>query len=168
MKNNVIYKPIPGFENYVVTTEGKVFRSCNYITREINPFTKNGYTYVCLRNRDGIQKHKRVHRLVAEAFIPNPDNLPEVNHKDEDKTNNHVDNLEWCTPKENTNYGTRNQKISKAVSKAVIGYDGRGYEKHFNSMTEASNYIEGSSPSHIGDCCRGKRKTSGGLKWRFA
>ena len=163
------WKSIPYYDInpiYQISTLGRVKRITSDGERIIKPFRKHGYLYVGLC-KNGKQKHFRLNRLVAEAFIPNPDNLPAVNHKDEDKTNNQVNNLEWCTPKYNTNYGTRNQKISKAVSKAVIGYDDQGYEEYFNSMTEASNYIGVSSPSHIGDCCRGKRKTSGGLKWRF-
>ena len=158
------WKSIPDYDIdsiYQVSTLGRVKRITSDGERILKPFYKHGYSYIGLC-KNGKQKHFRLSRLVAEAFIPNPDN------KDEDKTKNQVDNLEWCTSKENTNYGTRNLKISKAVSKAVIGYDDRGYERYFNSMTEASNYIGGSSPSHIGNCCRGKRKTSGGLKWRFA
>lgn len=63
-------------------------------------------------SKDGCVKRYNVHRLVAQAFIPNPNNLPEINHLDEDKTNNCVDNLEWCTAKYNSNYGNRNKKIS--------------------------------------------------------
>ena len=75
--------------------------------------SRNGYPMVILVNHNK-RKTRNVHRLVAEAFIPNPNNLPQVNHKDENKTNNCVDNLEWCTQKYNLNYGTRNIKISKA------------------------------------------------------
>lgn len=162
------YRRIPGYENYAITTEGKVIRFFSTHYRELKPVSNKGYLRVCLRKSDGTQRNASVHRLVAEAFIPNPEDLPEINHKDEDKTNNRVDNLEWCTPKENANYGTRNYKISRGVSKAVIGYDDRGYERYFESMLEASRNIGGARSSHIGDCCRGKRKTSGGLKWRFA
>ena len=74
-------------------------------------FAGCGYKSVML-SKDGCVKRHNVHRLVAQAFIPNPNNLPEINHLDEDKTNNCVDNLEWCTPKYNSNYGNRNKKIS--------------------------------------------------------
>lgn len=163
------YKPISGFENYVVTVNGNVFRlKKDGNVRQLSPFCEYGYSLVCLRKSNGTQYKKRVHRLVAEAFIPNPDNLPYVNHMDENKANNRVDNLEWCTAKYNDNYGSRNDKVSKAVSKPVVGYDDRGYEMYFESITEASRYLKGANRSHISSCCKGKRKTTGGLKWRYA
>ena len=70
-----------------------------------------GYLFVHLTNGKGKLKNEKIHRLVAKAFIPNPDNLPEVNHIDENKYNNCVDNLEWCSVKYNRNYGTRYQRI---------------------------------------------------------
>lgn len=73
-----------------------------------------GYYTYCL-NADGRAKYFLAHRLVAQAFIPNPDELPEVNHKDEDKSNNCVSNLEWCSDKYNLNYGTRKDRICKSV-----------------------------------------------------
>lgn len=66
--------------------------------------------------KDGKRHYLRVHRLVAKTFIPNPDNLPEVNHKDEDKTNNSTDNLEWCTSHDNKVYGSRREKVARKVS----------------------------------------------------
>lgn len=74
--------------------------------------TQAGYTYVHLTAVNGKRKKERLHRLVAIAFLPNPLDLPQVNHKDENKENNRADNLEWCDAKYNCNYGTRNQKIS--------------------------------------------------------
>ena len=78
-----------------------------------------GYMYVNLR-KDGVTKQQYIHRLVAQAFIPNPNNLPEVNHKDEDKTNNNVKNLEWCDRKYNINYGTRTAKFYETVNSCNI------------------------------------------------
>ena len=134
---------------------------------------KNGYLVTGL-SKNGKQAYVRVHRLVAEAFIPNPNNYPQVNHKDENKENNNVDNLEWCTAKYNNNYGTRKEKASKSSK----GKYNKGLEKsiniirkkvlcittgkEFNSIIEASNFynIDNSSISSV---CKGKRKSCGKL-----
>lgn len=76
---------------------------------------KNGYFSVILR-KDNTNHQKYVHRLVAQAFIPNPDNLPEVNHKDENSENNHVDNLEWCNHRYNSNFGTVNSRKGNCLN----------------------------------------------------
>lgn len=108
---------IVGYEGlYYVTSWGNTWSKCKQIQRNNGTAwlgakrikqssSKQGYRCVCLR-KDGSSKVRYVHRLVAETFLPNPDNLPCVNHKDENGLNNHVDNLEWCTYKYNTNYGT--------------------------------------------------------------
>lgn len=75
---------------------------------------KNGYLVMTLR-ANGIKRVEKVHRLIAETFLSNSNNLPQVNHKDENKENNYVDNLEWCTQKYNINYGNRNKKVSNKL-----------------------------------------------------
>lgn len=115
-----IWKPVVGYEGlYEVSNLGRV-RSLNYngtgtkgtLSEATN---KCGYKYLVLCN-NGKRKHHLVHRLVAGAFLINPNNLPQVNHKDEHKDNNCIDNLEWCDNKYNNNYGTKNQwKRKKAV-----------------------------------------------------
>lgn len=86
---------IKDYPNYEITTSGKVLSSYKKGELLVPRISKNGYYYVNLYNENG-RKTKKIHRLVAETFIPNPDNLPQVNHKDGNKLNNHVDNLEWC------------------------------------------------------------------------
>lgn len=118
-----IWKPVKDFEGYYeVSDQGRVRSVDRFVLDKGGRLQfkkgtimkyrpdRQGYLVIALcRNRHYL--HKCVHTLVAEAFIPNPDNLPQVNHKDEDKSNNVVTNLEWCTSKYNANYGNRNQKV---------------------------------------------------------
>ena len=109
-----------------------------------------------------------VHRLVALAFLPNPDNLPQVNHKDENKTNNMVGNLEWCSKSYNINYGTRNERTAKANWKSIKQFTKDGFFlKEYPSMKEASRQT-GFYKSAISSCCKGKRKSAYGYIWRYA
>lgn len=105
-----VWKDIKGYEGlYQISNTGKVKGlKRNKVLKPI--LQRSGYYYVDLQ-----RKRRLVHRLVAEAFIDNPDNLPEVNHKDEDKVNNSVENLEWCDSKYNANYGTRNKRRGKPI-----------------------------------------------------
>ena len=118
-----IWKDIEGYEGrYKVSNKGRVYD--NKLDKFIG-YESLGYMCVALC-KDKKQKKCRVHRLVAQAFIPNPDNLPGINHKDENKTNNCVENLEWCTVKYNTNYGTSIQR-QKETKKRRIGRYNRIY-----------------------------------------
>lgn len=159
-------KVIPGFNNYMISSNGVVYRQTSTRLKPLKPVITRNYYRVCLRDND-IQKNIYVHRLVAEAFIDNPNNLPCVNHKDENKLNNDVSNLEWCTPKYNSNYGTMPNRISKLIGKPVIAYDKSGKEIMFKSMTEGANCIKGANITHISQCTKGKRKTSGGMMWKL-
>lgn len=111
-----VWKPVVGYESrYLVSNMGRVFSLIkDKMLRNVE--LKDGYHVVSLYDGKN-KKSVKVHRIVAIAFVPNPNNLPQVNHKDEDKSNNKVDNLEWCTPKYNSNFGTRTTRLSSALSK---------------------------------------------------
>lgn len=165
---NEIWKDIEGYEGlYQVSNLGRV-KSLNYSRTgkegilKPNP-TKRGYIIVELKS-----KPFQVHRLVAQAFIPNPNNLPQVNHIDENTSNNIVSNLEWCTAEYNSNYGTRNERIKQSLQKPVIQYNiNNEYINTFPSIIEAHK-LTGVDNHHISACCNNKRKTAGGYKWVFA
>ena len=167
---------------YKVSNLGKIL-SLNYKNTGkpglMNPGeTLNGYFQVVL-SKNGKTKKCSVHRLIAQTFIPNPDNLPEVNHKDEDKTNNFVflnedgtvnkekSNLEWKSPKGNCNHGTRNERIAKALSKRVLQLTLTGeLIKEWESTHECER--NGFNKGAVSRCCNGKLPHYKGFLWMFA
>ena len=108
----MILKTIEGYENYQVSDTGIVINKKT--GRVLKQREKKGYMEVYIFNK-GKRKMMLVHRLVAQAFIPNPNNYPQINHKDENSKNNNVDNLEWCTQKYNNNYGTYRERARKRM-----------------------------------------------------
>lgn len=172
---------------YKVSNLGRIL-SLNYRNTGkaelMNPSTNtDGYLQVRLR-KNGERKTCYVHRLVAETFIPNPENLPQVNHIDEDKTNNFVflnedgtvnkekSNLEWKSPKDNDNHGTRNERISKTQtngkqSKKVLQLSLSGeLIREWPSTMECGR--NGFSQSAVSRCCRGEKPQYKGYKWCYA
>ena len=171
---------------YQVSNLGRIL-SLNYNhtgkPKLMNPGTDtDGYFKVNLR-KNGETKTCYVHRLIAQTFIPNPENLPQVNHKDENKTNNFVflnedgtvnkekSNLEWKTPKENSNHGTRNERISKAntngkLSKPVLQLSLTGeLIREWPSTSECER--NGIDQGVVCRCCNGKQKTHKGFRWEY-
>ena len=159
-----IWKDIKNYEGlYQISNLGRV-KSLWYGREKIliPVKLKNGYLRVILC-KNGILKTYYVHRLVAEAFLDNPNNLPQVNHKDENKQNNNVENLEWCTNEYNINYGTRTERCSKKVYQYTID---NILIKKWNSIAECER--NGFKHSLIIYCCQGKRKTHKGFKWSYS
>lgn len=172
--------PVAGFEGlYEVSDQGRVKSlkrlvkrktKGDYIVKEriLKPFTRgDGYVFVPL-SKNGTRCTKSVHRLVAEAFIPNPDNLPEVNHKDENKSNNELGNLEWCDQEYNSNYGTSKVRLGDKVAKKVSAIDVHGrVVATFRSQSDAER-MTGISQSSISACINSVQSTAGGYSWKSA
>ena len=148
-------KDIKGYEGlYAVTSCGQVW---GYKRKKfLSPRLQNGYLRVVLC-KNGVTKDFFVQRIVAETFIPNPNSLPQVNHKDENKKNNCINNLEWCDAKYNINYGTRNLRMSKGVRCVELN-------KTYNSITEAAQDTKVKIQS-ISACLYGLQKTAGKYHW---
>lgn len=186
---NEIWKDVVCYEGYYqVSNQGRVKRMPRYITSKngVTRFWKgkilkqtlnpDGYP-MCILSKNGKSNLYGVHRLVAKSFIPNPEQLPVVNHKDEDKTNNNVENLEWCTVAYNNIYGkrindvkesegfkTRHRKHRKPVEKYTI--DGE-FIKRFDSLKEAYESSPEYSKAGVAHCCSGRLKTYKGYIWKY-
>ena len=159
-------EPIKDWPGYFITKDGKVWSEKTHRFLAPSPNAK-GYLRVCL-TRPGEKKRVAIHRLVAETYIYNDNPLEkiEVNHIDENITNNNVENLEWVTPYTNLHHGTRAERIGKKNSKKILQYDLAGnYLATFDSCTEAARKY-GVSLSAINNCVRGKSKSSCGFIWR--
>lgn len=159
-----LWKNIDNFPNYQISNYGRVK---NIDGRILKPSKdKNGYLMVNMLTNTGY-KTKRIHRLVAEAFIPNLNNYKEVNHIDENKENNCFSNLEWCSHKYNSNYGTRNKRISNNMNKKIGQYDmNNNLVKIYESIKEA-NRQTGISNAGISYSANNIRKNAGGYIWHF-
>lgn len=170
-----IWKDISGYEGlYQVSNLGRVKRVLfinNQITKSTDKILKlikerGGYVHVNLY-KNNTSKRYLVHRLVANAFIDNPDNLPQVNHKNEIKDDNRSQNLEWCTNLYNNNYGTKKERLAKVRMKRVRQYDRNGnVVKDWDSISMAEKELN-IDHSCILRCCKLRQKTAGGFIWRY-
>lgn len=181
-----VWKEVKGFEGlYEVSNKGRV-RSLDRMVRNrehdyhakgriLKLYTKSsGYVFVRLADNGKI-KTLYVHRLIAEAFLLNPSNQSQINHKDENKANNLLENLEWCSASYNINYGDRSMKVTRTKNKngsigaerQVVKYDlnDRFLEEYASVKIAAEN--NGVFRSNIYKCCCGKYKQTGGFKWKF-
>ena len=171
-----IWKDIQGYEGYQISNYGRI-KSLNYNKtkqEKILKTSKNtkGYLQVGLF-KDGKQVRKQIHRLVAEAFLENPNNLPQVNHKDENKENNCAENLEWCTLKYNINYGTGVQRRAEkrrndpSMSKRVDQIDPQTREviRQWESTAECGR--NGFLSGMVSKCALGKYKQYKGFIWKY-
>ena len=160
------WKPVVGFEeHYLVSDSGQVWSL--YRQRALkSAIDKYGYEKVGLY--DGHKARPRtVHRLVAQAFIPNPGNLPAVNHINEDKTDNRVSNLEWVSVADNDNHGTRNERMADTKCKLPVEQvSSDGTTVRYKGVKDASRKT-GINRCCIALCCKGIRLTAGGYKWRY-
>ena len=179
------WKDIIGYENeYQINQFGEIrtlkdspkLKKYDVLKPQISK--RNGYAYQMLY-KNGKGKLLRVHRLVAMAFLPNPNNLPQVNHKDGNKQNNSVDNLEWCEQSDNMKHAYKNglQTPSENQRKAIINTNKLKQKKvcqikdgevinTFSGISEASRQTK-ISISCISRCCNLKRKSTNGYEWRF-
>lgn len=178
MENVVeIWKPIVGYEEfYEVSSLGRVKgldrrvknKNGERFAKGVIKQTKlnnNGYEIISLF-KNGKEKTYLIHRLVAQAFIPNPNNFPEINHRDEIKTNNRLDNLEWCDRKYNRHYGTRIERCAKKHCKPIVQLSKKGdLICVFESAAKAGEKLNIDRRS-LSKCCN-KQKTAYGFKWQF-
>lgn len=167
-----VWKDIKGYEGlYQVSNQGRIkslrYRNSNktaILKTQIN--SRNGYVQIVL-SKNNIHKTKKVHRLVAEAFLINLNNYPCINHKDENRQNNNIKNLEWCTYSYNNVYNGRSKRVAKIQGKEVKQLDKTGNVINVFESTRQAGRVTGYNQRHISECCRGLVKTCGGYIWEY-
>lgn len=180
------WREIPGWERYASSTYGRIAslgesylcgtRVCRRKPQLLSPRKTSespGYLSVVLSDGKGNRRSFLVHCLVARTFIPNPQNLPFINHKDENPSNNKCENLEWCTQKYNCNYGTHNARMAKTISENAyqrkkvvqLSLDG-SFIALYDSIAIASRTL-GINRTSISLCCRGINQTGKGYRWMY-
>ena len=159
-----IWRDIDGYNGlYQISNKGHVKSLKCGKERILKPLiNSSGYLKVGLC-KNGRVNQLQLHRLVAESFIANPHNLPEINHRDENKKNNCVENLEWCDRGYNINYGTRNERISRKI----LQYSKLGeFIREWQSAAEVERELN-INHSNIASCCKCKRKSAGDFIWKY-
>lgn len=169
-----LWKPIPGFaKRFECSTLGRIktnsFNKTKILEPDIEKFrTRNAYLTVCITDDDNKKITARVHRLVAKTWLPNPEDLPEVNHKDKDIYNNKLSNLEWCSRQENQVHAMQDALNMNGNPRPIYQMDMSGdVIKEWNSAREASQTL-GIHDGDIARVCGGKRTHAGGFKWKYA
>lgn len=161
-----IWKDVKEYEGlYQVSNLGRVKSVRKNVIMSTPKNLKDGYLRVNLK-RNGSQKQCLVHRLVATAFIENPNNLPFINHMNEDKCDNRIENLEWCDKSYNVQYGTCIERISKALSKPILCVELGVVFDNAIKATEFLGHARGTA-THINRCANGKERSSCGYTWRY-
>ena len=160
-----IFKDIAGYEGlYQVSNLGRV-KSLNYgrtgKEKLLQPKLNNRNYWMIQLSKNGVSKKYLLHRLVAQTFLPNPNNLPVVNHIDENKNNNYASNLEWCTQQYNVTYNNGHRRNCKVVG----SYKNGKLIKIYNALSDVEQF--GYRIGHVWKCCQGKKPQYKGFQWKY-
>lgn len=172
--NKEIWKDIKNYEGlYMVSNKGNVYSFSSKRNMKIQK-RKDNYEYIDLFKNNKRERFS-IHRLVAETFLDNKNQYKEINHIDEDPSNNNIENLEWCSHKYNMNYGTRTKRAVQTrknkdnykKGQPIICYNNNGFIKEYNSVKDAEIELNNGKRSHIRECCIGIRIRSLGFYWKY-
>lgn len=160
------YESLKG--HYYLNEKLKIVSSVNPSIKLKSRLNSSGYVSYPLIKKDGKQMTVLLHRVIALAYVDNPNDYDEVNHLDENKLNNNIDNLEWCTHKQNCNHGTRNKRFSEKLMKPVAQINKKGdIVNIYPGVIVATKEMGLSSKSAITNCIAGLSKSCCGYRWEY-